>query len=65
MATPPESGSAGGFFLLEGSCFSPQSPRARSGLDWREVSIQSVGFLSEATLINRICMYDLDSFGIE
>ena len=31
MATLPESGSARGFFLLKGSRFSPQSPRACSG----------------------------------
>jgi len=52
MAALPGSGSDGGFFLLKGSFFSPQSPRARSGrgLDQREVSVQSVGFLSSATL---------------
>jgi len=31
MAALPGSGSDGGFFLLKGSFFSPQSSRARSG----------------------------------
>jgi len=41
MAALPGSGSDGGFFLLKGSFFSPQSSRARSGrgLDQREVSV--------------------------
>ena len=47
MAVLPGSGSDGGFFLFKGS-FSPQSPRPAQdgGLDQREVSVQSVGFLS-------------------
>ena len=47
MATLPESGSARGFFLLKGSRFSPQSPRARSG---REICILLVS-------LARKCMY--------
>jgi len=48
MAALPGSGSDGGFFLLKGSFFSSQSPRAAQdgGLDQREVSVQSAGFLS-------------------
>jgi len=40
MAALPGSGSDGGFFLLKGSFFSPQSPHAAQdgGLDQREVS---------------------------
>jgi len=39
MAALPGSGSHGGFFLLKGSFFFPQSPRAAQdvGLDQREV----------------------------
>ena len=45
MAALPGSGSDGGFFLLKGSRFSPQSPHAHSGggLD----RMISVGFLSK------------------
>jgi len=41
MAALPGSGSDGGFFLLKGSFFSPQSPRARSG--WEIGSERSFG----------------------
>jgi len=63
MAALPGSGSDGGFFLLKGSFFSPQSPRARSGrvMDQREVSVQSAGFLSWETVFQLI-LYELDKF---
>ena len=69
MAALPESGSDGGFFLLKEVfssffLFFPQLPYAHTdrGLDRREVSVQSVGFLSEAIFL---CMNKLDQFGIE
>jgi len=48
MATLPESGSDGGFFLLKGSCSSPQSPRARSG--WE---------IGPKTIFGAICWFPL------
>jgi len=45
MAALPGSGSDGGFFLLKGSFFSPQSPRAAQDGDWIREKFQSVGFL--------------------
>jgi len=44
MAVLPGSGSDGGFFLLKGSFFSSQSPRARSGRG----TLEERGFLHKA-----------------
>ena len=74
MATLPVSGSEGGFFFLLKVFFSFYSRlvHAQDGrLDWSEVSVQSVGFLSEATLfligsiwIGNLKFSELDLFGL-
>jgi len=69
MAALPGSGPDGGFFLLKGSFFSPQSPRARSGrgigFNWLSMNWTNVEF-HEIDLIGlRLYHSELDSNWLE